>query len=272
MNNRRFFCIFAVAIINIMSRKLILISNDDGVAAPGLLRLIEAVSEMGEIVAVAPATPQSGKSSAMTVNDALRVNEHEAIQGTKLYSVTGTPVDCIKIALHHLVPRRPDLVIAGINHGSNAGVNVIYSGTMGAVLEGCMQGIPSVGFSLMHHSMSADFSMCLPWIKDIVSAILTNGLPHDVCLNVNFPAKVAVKGLKVARSARSHWSEEYATYTDPHGKPFYWLSGHLINEEPDNPDTDLYWLDRNYASVVPVHPSQDDTDSHTLIKEMLALS
>lgn len=252
-----------------MERKLILISNDDGVTAPGLHRLIETVAEYGDVVAVAPAFPQSGKSSAMTVNNALRIEEHESIAQAKVYSVTGTPVDCIKVALHHLVPRRPDLVLAGINHGSNAGVNVIYSGTMGAVLEGCMQGIPSVGFSLLHHSMTADFSMSIPWIKKIVTAVLKDSLPHDVCLNVNFPARVDIKGLKVVRAARSHWSEDYAEYTDPHGKPFYWLSGHLINEEPENDDTDMYWLDRDFASVVPVNPSQDAIDQMEHIKHLL---
>lgn len=254
-----------------MERKLILISNDDGVHAPGLYRLIEAVAEIADVVAVAPATAQSGKSSAMTVNDALHVQEQPPVAGARIYSVTGTPVDCIKIALHHLVPRRPDMVLAGINHGSNAGVNIIYSGTMGAALEGCMQGIPSVGFSLLHHSLSADFSECLPYIKQIVTAVLKDGLPYDVCLNVNFPAKVKIEGMKVVRAARSHWSEEYAAYTDPHGKPFYWLSGNLVNEEPDNSDTDMYWLARNYATIVPAHPSQDDIQAHASVKGILNL-
>lgn len=254
-----------------MERKLILISNDDGVHAPGFHRLIEAVAPYGDVIGVAPATPQSGKSSAMTVNDALRIAEHEPVAGAAVYSVTGTPVDCIKLALYHIVPRRPDLILAGINHGSNAGVNIIYSGTMGAVLEGCMQGIPSVGFSLLHHSMAADFTECIPWVKRIVEAVLRDGLPADVCLNVNFPAKVKIEGAKVVTAARSHWSEEYATYTDPHGKPFYWLSGKLINEEPDNADTDMYWLDRGYASIVPARPSQNAADALATVRELLDL-
>lgn len=254
------------------SRKLILISNDDSVNASGLHRLVEAVAPMGDVVVAAPAEPQSGKSSAMTVNDALRVEEHEPIACARVYSVSGTPVDCIKVALHHLVPRRPDLVLAGINHGSNAGINIIYSGTMGAVLEGCMQGIPSVGYSLLSHAMDADFSECYPWVKRITRAVLEHGLPHDVCLNVNFPAKVKIEGARVVRAARSHWSEEYATYTDPHGRPFYWLTGKLINEEPESEDTDLYWLDRNCASIVPAHPWQDDTAAHAAVRKMLGLA
>ncbi len=240
-----------------MSRKLILISNDDGVHAPGLHRLIETVAPLADVIAVAPAEPHSGQSSAMTVNAPLRINTHPDMAGAKVYSVTGTPVDCIKVAMHHIVPRRPDLILAGINHGSNAGVNIIYSGTMGAALEGCIQGISSIGFSLLHHSMEADFTECLPIIKSMVKTTLATPLPHDVCLNVNFPAKVKIEGVKFVRAARSHWTEEYQTYTDPHGKQFYWLTGGLINEEPEATDTDLYWLHRNYATVVPSTPSQN---------------
>lgn len=249
-------------------KKLILISNDDGVHAPGLHRLIETVAPLGDVIAVAPELPQSGQSSAMTVNSPLRVNTHPDMAGAKVYSVTGTPVDCIKVAMRNIVPRRPDLVLAGINHGSNAGVNIIYSGTMGATLEGCMQGISSIGFSLLHHSMEADFSQCLPIIREMVQTALEHPLPHDVCLNVNFPAKVKIEGLKFVRAARSHWSEEYRQYTDPHGRPFLWLTGGLINEEPEATDTDLYWLDRNYATAVPATPSQNAVGS---IAELAAL-
>ena len=250
-------------------KPLILISNDDGVMAPGLHRLVETVAPLGEVIAVAPDTHQSGKSSAMTVNGALRINTAPSIADAKVFSVSGTPVDCIKLAMNRIVPRKPDLVLAGINHGSNAGVNILYSGTMGAVLEGCIQGIPAVGFSLLHHSLAADFSHCLPWVEKIVKAVLEHSLPHDVCLNVNFPAKVAIEGLKVVRAARSHWTEEYQRYVDPHGKPFYWLTGGLINEEPDATDTDMYWLDRNYASVVPSTPSQNALDALPAITSLL---
>lgn len=252
-----------------MTRKLILIANDDGVHAPGLHRLVEAVSELGEVVVVAPDGPRSGQSSAMTVNGPLRVEEHSEYDNAKVYSVSGTPVDCIKIAMNNILKRRPDIVLAGINHGSNAGVNILYSGTMGAVLEGCLQGIPAVGFSLLHHSLQADFSQAMPLARMITEKVLANGLPHDVCLNVNFPAKVIIEGVKVVRAARSHWTEEYQTYTDPHGKPFYWLTGGLVNEEPDATDTDLYWLDRNYATVVPSTTSQNALDAIGLVTDFL---
>lgn len=239
-----------------MDRKLILISNDDGVEAPGLHRLIETVSELGDVIAVAPAQPHSGQSAAMTFNEPLRIQEHPDMAGAKVYSVTGTPVDCVKVAMRNIVPRKPDLVLAGINHGSNAGVNVIYSGTMGAVQEGCVQGVPSVGYSLLHHSLAADFSHCLPYVRRITERVLAEGLPGGVCLNVNFPAKVEIEGLKVVRAARSHWTEEYKEYVDPHGAPFYWLTGGMVNEEPEADDTDLYWLDRHYATIVPVMPDR----------------
>ncbi|MDE6402400.1 MAG: 5'/3'-nucleotidase SurE, partial [Muribaculaceae bacterium] len=250
-------------------RKLILIANDDGVHAPGLHRLVEAVAPLGDVVVVAPDGPRSGQSSAMTVNGPLRVEVHAEYDNAKVFSVSGTPVDCIKIAMNNILKRRPDIVLAGINHGSNAGVNILYSGPMGAVLEGCLQGIPAVGFSLLHHSIQADFSQAMPLARMITEKVLANGLPHDVCLNVNFPAKVTIEGVKVVRAARSHWTEEYQTYTDPHGKPFYWLTGGLVNEEPDATDTDLYWLDRNYATVVPSTTSQNAPDAIGLVADFL---
>lgn len=236
---------------------LILISNDDGVKAPGLHKLIQWARPFGEVWAVAPAEPRSGQSSAITVNTPLRIAEHPEYDGAKVHSVTGTPVDCIKLAMHHIVPRRPALILSGINHGSNAGNSVIYSGTMGAVFEGCMAGIPSVGYSLLHHSMAADFSECTPYVKSITAKVLAEGLPEGICLNVNFPAKVKIEGMKVVRAARSHWTEEYQNFTDPHGKPFYWLTGRQINDEEGNPETDLYWLPRNYATCVPCSALQN---------------
>lgn len=234
-----------------MEKKLILISNDDSVNAPGLHVLVDCVKDLGEVWVVAPAEPKSGQSSSLTFNAPLRVTEHPDYEGAQLFSVSGTPVDCVKLAMHTILPRRPDLVLAGINHGSNAGNSVIYSGTMGAVFEGCMDGIPSIGYSLLHHSMAADFSECLPFVKSLTAEVLDKGLPEGVCLNVNFPAKVKIEGMKVVRAARSHWTEEYKQYIDPHGKPFYWLTGSQVNEDKDNPETDLYWLSRNYATCVP---------------------
>ncbi len=236
---------------------LILISNDDGIHAPGLHVLASIARRFGEVYVVAPDQPQSGQSSAFTVNSPLHVTAHEDYDGCHMYSVNGTPVDCVKLAMHHILPGRPDLMLSGINHGSNAGNSVIYSGTMGAAFEASMQGIPSIGFSLLHHSIKADFTECKPLVQAITAKIIEAGLPEDVCLNVNFPAKVKIEGVKVCRSARSHWSEEYKEYLDPHGKPFYWLTGNIINEEPGSTDTDLYWLDRHYASIVPVRADQN---------------
>lgn len=252
-----------------MSRPLILISNDDGIQAPGLHRLVDCVIPFADVVVAAPDGPCSGKSAAMTVNAPLRINEHPDYNGAVMRSVSGTPVDCVKIAMHNILTRRPDLMLSGINHGSNAGNSIIYSGTMGAAMEACMIGIPAIGYSLLSHAMDADFSETLPYIVQITKAVLDNGMPHDVCLNVNFPAKCKIEGLKVVRAADSHWTEEYRRYEDPHGRPFYWLTGHIVNEEPDNPDTDLYWLDRNHATVVPARANRNAVDAIPFMKDIL---
>ena len=252
-------------------KPLILVSNDDGIEAPGLKVLIDCVKSLGDVIAVAPASPQSGQSSAMTVNSPLRIKEHDEYNGALMYSVDGTPVDCVKLALHALVPRTPDLVVTGVNHGTNAGNNILYSGTMGAAMEGAMVGIPSVGFSLLSHSLSADFSHTTKYITLISEKILEKGLPSRTCLNVNFP-KEEVKGLKVVRAALSHWSEEYVKFTDPHGKPFYWLTGYIINEEPDNDETDLYWLDRGYGTIGPAKVDQNDMSQISVLKNLFSLS
>lgn len=233
-------------------RPLILVTNDDSISAPGLLRLVDCLPQHADIIVAAPAEPHSGQSSALTVGAPLRINSRPDYGHARMFTVSGTPVDCVKLAMDAIVPRRPDLVLAGINHGSNSGCNVIYSGTMGAVLEGCTLGITSCGFSLLHHSMQADFSMCMPFISKIVDNLLTGELPTGVCLNVNIPARVTPRGVKVCRAARGHWTDEYARYLDPFGNPFYWLTGKFVNEEPEAADTDEFWLQSDYISVVPV--------------------
>lgn len=253
-----------------MMKPLILITNDDSIDAKGLHYLVDCVKDMGDVYVVAPDEPHSGQSSAFTVNAPLRIKEHEEYHGARVFSVTGTPVDCVKLAMHHIVPRKPDLLLSGVNHGSNAGNSVIYSGTMGAAFEACMLGIPAVGYSLLHHSLKADFTECGPYIEEITRRVLSSGLPDGVCLNINFPAKVKIEGLKVTRSARSHWTEEYQEYLDPHGKPFFWLTGRIINDEPDATDTDLYWLGRNYATVVPVRADQNALDAMGDVATQLA--
>lgn len=252
-----------------MEKKLILITNDDSVNAPGIHFLVDCVKDMGEVWVVAPAEPKSGQSSSLTFNAPLRIEEIAGYEGARLFTVSGTPVDCVKMAMHAILPRTPQLVLAGVNHGSNSGCSVIYSGTMGAVFEGCLDGIPSIGYSLLHHSMKADFSECRRYIREITARVLEKGLPQGVCLNVNFPAKVKIEGMKVVRAARSHWTEEFRQYTDPHGKPFYWLTGQLVNEEEGNAATDLYWLDRNYATCVPCVALQNASDADISAVEML---
>ena len=248
------------------TRPLILITNDDSINAPGVRYLAECVRTMGDVIVVAPAHPQSGQSSALTVGAPLRIKELPSdMDGVRMFSVTGTPVDCIKLALNAIVPRKPDVVFSGINHGSNSGVNVLYSGTMGAVLEGCLEGIPSVGFSLLHHSMKADFSLCTAFVANIAAEVIASGLPEGICLNVNIPAKVMPEGIKVCRAARGYWTDDFARYLDPQGNPFYWLSGRFINLEPEATDTDEYWLSCRYISVVPV---STDMTALSALKDM----
>lgn len=252
------------------TKPLILITNDDGINAPGIHELANYVKEMGDIVVIAPDAPHSGQSSAISVNKVLQITAHPDYNGARMYSINGTPVDCIKLGIHAIMERRPDLILSGINHGSNSGNSIIYSGTMGAVLEGCMLGIPSIGYSYHSHDQASDISCCAEIVKKITSRVIAGGLPADICLNVNIPKCDKVCGIKTVRAARGYWTEEYAEYTDPHGKPFYWLTGRFHNEEPDNPETDLYWTDRGYASVVPCRPDQSATDMIAGISSLIS--
>lgn len=249
-------------------KPLVLVSNDDGVTAPGLHFLIKCLRSMAQVIAVAPDAPRSGQSSAITVDSPLRIATHGEIEGAEVYSVNGTPADCVKLALFAITPRRPDIILTGVNHGSNSGNSVIYSGTMGAAIEGCVAGIPSAGLSLIHHSWEADFSATEPFVKQIAEAMLRHGLPPQVCLNVNFPAHCTPRGLKVTTAAAGHWEGEYERYADPSGRTFYMLGGEYVNDEPDNDSTDLYWLKRQWGSVTPVCPDQT---SHAAMDEVSRL-
>lgn len=250
------------------TRPLIMISNDDGVDARGIIHLAGIATEFGDVIVVAPDTAQSGKSSALTVNAPLMLSQYPDWDSAKVYSVNGTPVDCVKVGMHAILDRKPDLLLSGINHGSNAAINNIYSGTMGAAMEGCVLGIPSIGFSLLSHSPDADLTPLTPFIKEIIGKVIEKGLPDGVCLNVNFPARCTPKGMKVLRAAKGYWTEEYEDYATPHDIPFYWLTGKFHNEEPDNPETDEYWLAREYASIVPIRPDQTATDMISNIKSI----
>jgi len=237
-----------------MDRPLILVTNDDGIEAPGIYRLIDYLQPLGaEIVCIAPDGPRSAQSMALTVNQALRVTRVADYNSVSMHKINGTPVDCVKLARHSILSRKPDLVVSGINHGSNASVNVLYSGTMGAASEGAVLGIPSIGFSLTSHSMDAEFGRCRQFVEKISRAVLKHGLPEGICLNVNIPAKCdPPTEMRVVRACRGSWSDEYRCYEAPDGKPFYWLTGSFINEEPDNTDTDEWCLSHGIVSVVPV--------------------
>ena len=237
-------------------RPLILVSNDDGYRARGVHYLTKLLSGFADVVAVCPEGPQSGKSMALTVNEPLRITPLDSYKdeepGVEWYTVNGTPVDCVKVSMHSILKdRRPDMVCTGINHGSNAAINVLYSGTMGAAFEGAAFDLPSIGFSLCDHSPEADFAPMIPYIEKIVRTVMDKGLPAGVALNVNAPKSENIKGMKQTVECKGHWSDEYKEYIDPYGRPFYWLSGTFVNEEPENPDTDQALLDAGYISIVP---------------------
>lgn len=236
-----------------MDKALILVSNDDGISAKGVHELIGSLQSFGDVVCVCPESPQSGMSMALTVNTLLRVKRLDDYHGAAMYQVNGTPVDCVKIAVDNLLPRKPDIVVSGINHGSNAAINVVYSGTMGAAFEGCAYGIPSVGFSLTSHDENADFTPCLPVVDKIVRQVLERGLPDGICLNVNMPAHVPeYLEMRVVRGCKGRWNDRYEEYRDPAKRPFYWLAGNFVNEEPDHDDTDEWCLAHGIVSIVPV--------------------
>lgn len=234
-------------------RPLILVSNDDSYMARGVHALIDQLLKFGDVVAVCPQHPQSGQSMALTVNEPIRITRLPDYRGARMYHVSGTPVDCIKLSMHYILDRHPDLVVTGINHGSNSAINVLYSGTMGAAMEGAAFGIPSIGFSLTDHSADADFTPCEKAIGHLVEATLRHGLPLDVALNVNVPNVNGLPaGMKLCTPCRGRWNDEYKEYTDPFGRKFYWLTGCYENLEPDNEHTDEWALAHGYVSVVPV--------------------
>ena len=241
-------------ICKLNSTPTILVTNDDGIWAPGLRALIAVMRKIGQVVVVAPDQPMSGTAHAITVRHPLRLHEVVREEHYQEYSCNGTPVDCVKLGEQVVLKRKPDLLVSGINHGSNASINVIYSGTMAAVLESAIGGVPSIGFSLLDYSHNADFSACEPYVRLVAEKVLTQGLPSEVCLNVNIPSVNGqdIKGIKICRQGRSRWVEEFDTRKDPHNKDYHWLTGYFEKLE-DNADTDQWALENNYVSVVPVH-------------------
>lgn len=249
-------------------KPLILVTNDDGITAPGIRTLIEVMNTLGDVYVVAPDSPQSGMGHAITINNTLycdKVEVHKD-QPQKEYSCSGTPADCVKLAVNEILKRKPDLCVSGINHGSNSSINVIYSGTMSAAVEAGTQGIPSIGFSLLDYSLEADFEPVKKYVKQVAEQCLKNGMPKGVVLNVNFPKATAkeMKGLKVCRQANAHWIENFDKRTNPLGRDYYWLTGEFVNEDKGE-DTDEWALANNFVSVVPV---QFDLTAHHAIKDI----
>lgn len=248
-------------------KPLILVTNDDGITAPGIRTLIQVMNTIGDVIVVAPDSPQSGMGHAITINSTLYCTEITVDDGPqKEYQCSGTPADCVKLAIRELMDRKPDLCVSGINHGSNSSINVIYSGTMSAAIEAGIEGVPAIGFSLLDYRWSADFSPLKPFIYKIVRNALTHKIPSDVVLNVNFPLlpKKEIKGIKICRQAKAHWVEKFDKRQSPMGKDYYWLTGEFINEDGGD-DTDEAALAKGYISIV---PTQFDLTAHHAIQQL----
>ena len=251
-----------------MEKPLILVVNDDGITAPGIRNLIKIMLDFGDVIVVAPDSPQSGKGHAITIEDTIRCDKVIIEKGAQIeYSCSGTPVDCVKLAVNKILDRKPDLCVSGINHGSNSSINVIYSGTMSAAVEGALEGIPSIGFSILDYAHNANFKESIPYIKKITKQVLKHGLDNGVCLNVNIPKSIKgkkIKGLKVCRQANANWEEEFEERIDPKGKTYYWLTGKFVNYDKGS-DTDEWALANHFVSVVPV---QFDITAHSSLSSI----
>ena len=235
-----------------MEKPLILVTNDDGITAPGLRTLIHIMNEIGEVVVVAPDSPQSGMGHAITISDTLYCKKEKIDDGPQQeYSISGTPADCVKFAVREILNKKPDLCVSGINHGANSSINVIYSGTMSAAVEAGLEGIKSIGFSLLDYSWDADFTTCKEYIRKI-SLNLLKQKKENLILNVNFPSNTKkFKGVKVCRQAKGYWEDTYDKRISPLGKEYYWLTGNFVGQE-DSKETDEWALSQGYVSVVPI--------------------
>lgn len=253
-------------------RPLILISNDDGLYSKGLEALVGLAREQGDVLVVVPDREQSGASTAFTIESPLRLNKIKEKPGLTIYTLSGTPVDCVKIALNMITKdRKPDLVMSGINHGFNGTIAIHYSGTLGAVLEGCFEGCKAIGFSYDSHRKDIDFTPCLPYLRSIINKVLEKGLPPYVCLSVNIPdisklSEGGIKGIKPCRQAKGKWTEGFTSAAHPTHDNLYWMSGDRVSlEEPEATDHDLYWLEKGYITTV---PEQVDMTCYPLLQEM----
>ena len=245
---------------------IILITNDDGITAPGIKALVEAARPLGKVVVVAPDKPQSGMGHAITIGTPLRMNKVEMFDEIEAWQTSGTPVDCVKLAVDKILHRKPDICLSGINHGANHSINVIYSGTMSAAMEASIESIPSIGFSLLDYRFEADFSAATYYANQIIKTVLNNKFDKHLLLNVNFPSipKKEVKGIKICKQAYAKYVEDFDERLDPHGKKYYWLTGEFVNFDKSK-DTDVWALQNNYVSVVPV---QFDLTNYTLKQQL----
>ena len=248
-------------------KPLILVTNDDGITAPGIRALIKIMNKIGDVVVVAPDSPQSGMGHAITIDNVLHCNPITIDDGPQLeYTCSGTPADCVKMAVSEILNRKPDLCVSGINHGSNSSINVIYSGTMSAAVEAGIEGIPAIGFSLLDFKWHADFKPSEKFVTKITKNALQNGIPEGIVLNVNIPnlKEDAIKGIKIRRQANGYWKENFDKRKSPFGKEYYWLTGEFINKDKGQ-DTDVYALENDYISVVPV---QFELTVHHMIQKL----
>lgn len=244
-----------------IKKPLILVTNDDGINAPGIRTLISVMNTIGDVVVVAPDSPQSGMGHAITLDSTLYVEQVSIDNGPQIeYSCSGTPADCVKLAIREKLTRKPDICVSGINHGSNSSINVIYSGTMSAAIEAGIEGIPAIGFSLLNYAWSANFEATKDFIKTIVETALKKGIPHGAVLNVNIPdlPKEKIKGIKICRQAKANWVEAFDKRKTPQGRDYYWLTGKFINLDGGE-DTDEWALEQGYVSIVPI---QFDLTAH----------
>jgi len=252
------------------NKPLILISNDDGITAPGIQALISVMKELGEVIVVAPDKPQSAMGHAITINQTIRLTEVHMYEGVRAFQCSGTPVDCVKLAIDKVLDgRKPNLMVSGINHGSNASINVIYSGTMSAAVEAAIDGMPAIGFSLCDYRWEADFESIKPYIKQIAHETLKRGLPYGTLLNVNIPVPKEgnkIKGIKVCRQAQAKWKEDFDARQDPFGRTYYWMTGQFVNMDKGE-DTDQWALNNDYVSVVPTMFDLTDHQRISLINQ-----
>ncbi len=246
-------------------RPLILVSNDDGVVSKGISELIKYLRPLGEIVVIAPDVARSGSACAITVTEPVNYKLLRREVGLSVYKCSGTPADCIKLAFHALLDRKPDLVVSGINHGDNSSVNVHYSGTMGAVIEGCLKGVPAIGFSLCDHAPDADFEPGGKYIREIATRVLEKGLPPLTCLNVNIPDTKELKGVCICEQAKGVWVNEWEDLTRRGGSFYYWMTGEFESKEADNENSDRWAIENGYVAVT---PTTVDMTAYSLIDEL----